>query len=75
MESEYFTKILDKLDTMEGELRNLTKKTDILHAKDLPTRMNTVEQQLSEVKVVQARFFAGITTLAFVIPLALKYIS
>lgn len=75
MENEYLKKILEKLDNMEDDIKTLAQETAILHAKDLPSRMNSVESQLSEVKVVQARFFAGITTLAFIVPIALKFIT
>lgn len=75
MEDSYLKKILDKLDLMEIELKELTSKIDTLNAKDLPARMNRVENKVSGIEVKQAKVYAGITVIAFLVPIALKFIK
>jgi hypothetical protein len=72
VDSDYFQKILEKLEVMELELRQLTSKIDTIDAKDLPKRMNKVESDLGNLKVNQAKVYAGITVIAFLVPLLLK---
>lgn len=75
MDGEYLKKILDKLDMMEMELKSLTSKIDTLDAKDLPARMNSIEKQVGQLQVNQAKVFAGITTFVTVLSVGLKFIK
>lgn len=75
MEDSYLKKILDKLELMEHELKQLTSQIDTLNAKDLPVRTDRLERKVSDIEVKQAKVYAGITVIAFLVPIALKFIK
>lgn len=72
---EKLDKIPDKLEAIDQEIKIMTKIVTNLNAKDLPQRVKSLEKELSDLKINQARFLTGIALLAFIIPILLKYLT